>query len=719
MPVTNTHWRLNAATATVLLRATPHGPDLCYFGPALSNSTSIDAIEALVDDPILHASVDKAEAVTLCPQASLAYTGSPGLVGHRNGRQFAHRWTLAAAELIESDNRVHFTLTDDHTALALELHIALDPDTSIMSMHSSLTNTGDEDFTVDWLASASLPLPNHHTELMSLHGRWGGEFREYRRPIAPGLIDISNRHGRTSHEHSPWLVTGAAGFDEAQHDVLAVHLAWSGNTSLKVERLADSSGLVQVGVLPLPGEWRLAPGATVTTPKALVARADGINALSHAFHEHARRHVLPAWTRSARPIHANSWEAVYFDHRTDTLLELIDACATLGAERFVLDDGWFGRRRNDRAGLGDWYVDPEVYPDGLHPIVGRVRQQGMQFGLWFEPEMVNPDSALYETHPEWTLRLDGIETPLARQQWVLDLSLNAVQDYLYEHIVALVQEYAIDYIKWDMNRDLVLAGDGQCARAASQPEALYTLLSRIQEACPRLEIESCSSGGARIDYGVLAHTGRVWTSDNIDPIERARIQAGFLRFYPPEIMGAHVGHKAAHLTGRETSLHTRAIVALQGQYGFEIDARRLDSDERKALAHYTALYKANREWLSQSRYYRLNGVDESLIASAQVSLDQAQAWISIVAVSAHPHSRPGRLRLAGLHKTAHYRVTLASSNRDDVAQFSRRLPRWMRETPLISGDVLMQLGLPLPVLAPQKALLVSCHVEQDATPATP
>lgn len=709
MHANTTHWRLDAATATALIAATPYGPELQYFGPLL-DSGSRDA-DALTDDSVLHASLDDAFARTLCPQASLGYCGSPGLAGHRDGSDFAHRWTLSQVDPDDTGNGLTFTLTDPQADLRLCITVSLDPDTAIMTVQPSLTNTGDSVFTVDWLASATVPLPDHHTEILSQHGRWGGEFREYRRPIAPGLTDISNRHGRTSHEHNPWLMTGAQGFAEQHDDVLCVHLAWSGNASLRVERLVDSQGTVQVGVLPLPGEWRIAAGDTLTPPAALIARAAGINAVTQAFHAHARQRILPAWTRERRPIHANSWEAVYFDHATDTLTDLIDACATLGAERFVLDDGWFGRRRSDHAGLGDWFVDPEVYPEGLHTVVERVRSHGMQFGLWFEPEMVNPDSALYEDHPEWTLRLDGIETPLARQQLVLDLSLDDVQSYLHERIVSLVHEYAIDYIKWDMNRDLVLAGDGQGARAARQPDALYRLLQDIQRACPTLEIESCSSGGARVDYGVLAHTGRVWASDSIDPVERARIQAGFLRLYPPEVMGAHVGHKAAHLTGRETSLHTRAIMALQGQYGFEIDARRLDTGERDALAHYTGLYKTHRSWLSESRYHRLNGFDESLVASLQVSDDRQQALLTVMAVAAHPHSRPGRLRLAGLHSDTNYRVSLASNNRDELASFSRQLPRWLRKECLVSGALLMQLGLPLPVLAPQLAMLVHCVAE--------
>ncbi len=707
-------WRLDAANTTVCVLTGKHVPELHYFGPALGAEITAEELRQLSDDSVLHASLDEPTALSLCPQASLGHAGSPGLAAHRNGKRFAHRLQHVHTE--HKANSLSFQLADASAGIEMHLTLKLDELTSILTINTAVVNRGEDDLTVDWLASATLPLPEDHTELLSQHGRWGGEFSEYRRALHPGLTDISNRHGRTSHEHAPWVMTGPQGFGDQHGEVLCSHIAWSGNASLRIERMNDGHASVQLGVLPLPGELILAPGERFEAPPVIAARGTGINAISHQLHTHVRQHILPPWTRTPRPIHSNSWEAVYFDHSTEKLFGLIDACAELGAERFVLDDGWFGRRRNDTAGLGDWFVDPEVYPDGLQPVVDRVRQHGMQFGLWFEPEMVNPDSALYEQHPEWVLRLDGIDTPLARSQLVLDLSIPEVRRYLFDCITRLVHEYAIDYIKWDMNRDLVLAGNGEQARALAQPPALYQLLEQIRASCPTLEIESCSSGGARVDMGILKHTGRVWTSDNIDPIERAQIQAGFLRIYPPEIMGAHVGHKAAHLTGRETSLHTRAIMALQGQYGFEIDARRLDATERSALAHYTAMYRKHREWLSRSVYYRLDGQHDSLVASMQVADDARIALLTVVAVTAHPHSRPGRIKLAGLDATVHYRVALESLNRAEIAVFSRQLPHWLNDVdratdtgPLISGELLMKTGLPLPVLPPQSALLVSCH----------
>ena len=391
------------------------------------------------------------------------------------------------------------------------------------------------------------------------------------------------------------------------------------------------------------------------------------------------------------------------------MLALIDAAASIGAERFVLDDGWFLHRRHARAGLGDWYVDPDVYPEGLQPVARRVREHGMQFGLWFEPEMVNPDSDLYRAHPDWALHHDGYETPLQRDQLTLDLQHQDVFDYLLERIVSLVNELSVDYVKWDLNRSMVLPGRGTECRAAGQAPALYRLLQAIIQACPTLEIETCASGGGRADLGILRHTGRVWASDNIDPIERATIQQGYARFLPPETMGAHVGHAHAHLTGRSTSLHTRAIVALQGQFGFEIDARLLDPNDVRNLQHYTNLYKNNRNWLNEACYWQLPCVADALLASALIAPDQHRGWVFVTALASLETSRAGVLPLRGLAPEGLYQVSLGSLNHSEIEPFSRVLPGWCVEPIRVSGELLMTLGVPLPVLPPQQALLIVCE----------
>lgn len=707
MSSTTAYWRLDGNETTLLVIEDHAVPRLYWCGKKLRDDTALQHLLAHDDAALAFGGMDAVTPLSLFPQASTGYSGSPALNGHRNGAAFAH--AMRTRSVTRQDNNLIIELQDEHAGLAVELCLSLDAHSDVASMKTTLRNIADTPYTVDWLASATLPLPSPYRQCLSQHGRWGLENQTHRRHIAPGRIDISNLHGRTSHEHAPGLICGTDGFGVNGGDVMFAQLAWSGNFSLRVERLSNGVISLQAGVLNLPGEVILQPGEQLSTPAVSFTRGTGMNQCTQRFHRYVRSSVLPEWTRRPRPIHANSWEALYFNHDLEALFPLIDAAASVGAERFVLDDGWFRHRRADNAGLGDWYVDEGLYPDGLHPVVSHVRKHGLQFGLWFEPEMVNPDSDLYREHPEWALQLANVETPLARNQLVLDIAREDVADYLFERITSLVHEYAIDYIKWDMNRDLVLAGDGSHARSAAQPEALYRLLERILAVCPDLEIESCASGGARADLGVLQHTGRVWTSDNIDPIERASIQQGFLRFLPPEIMGAHVGHKTAHLTGRVTSLHTRAIVALQGQFGFELDARKLDSHDVITLQHYTQLYKSNRQWIANSVYWQIPTYSKSLAGCGFVDNEQHHALYSVVAIGNMHPTRPGHLPLSGLDPDALYTLTLESINLAELAPFNKIFPEWCQQPVTTSGDLLMTLGVPLPVMPPQSALLIGCH----------
>ncbi len=702
-------WRLDGTSTTLMVVQDHDVPRLFWSGSQLAEDVSVESLLALDDTALAFGTRDKVTPLSLFPQASSSYVASPALSAHRSGKQFAHRLNTQSVDV--EGQVLTITLVDKNTEIKIEIILTLHAESDVATMATRLINTAETDLTVDWLAAGTLPVPRHFRECQTQHGRWGLENQTYRRDITLGRIDISNLHGRTSHEHSPSMVLGSTGFCEDSGDVIFSHLAWSGNFSLRVEQLSTNEISLQCGVHYLPGECILKTGEEVSTPAMVFSRGQGMNQCTQRFHRYMRSSVLPEWTRNTRPIHANSWEALYFNHDEEALFSLIDAAAGVGAERFVLDDGWFLHRRTDNAGLGDWYVDETVYPNGLQPIVDRVRQHGMQFGLWFEPEMVNPDSDLYRAHPDWALHVNGIDTPLARNQLVLDVSKEEVSDYLFERITSLVHEYAIDYIKWDQNRDLVLAGDGNSAQAAEQPKALYRLLARILSVCPGLEIESCASGGARIDMAVLEHTGRVWTSDNIDPIERSSIQQGFLRFMPPEIMGAHVGHKTAHLTGRVTSLHTRAIVALQGQFGFELDARRLDPQDVITLQHYTQLYKANRDWLSNATYWQIPTDSPAILASGNVDAEKDKAFFSIVACSNLKASKPGNLRLRGLDPAMNYTVKLESINVADLAPFNAIMPHWCENEVTTTGDLLMKIGVPLPVMPPQSAVLVGCHKE--------
>jgi alpha-galactosidase len=389
-------------------------------------------------------------------------------------------------------------------------------------------------------------------------------------------------------------------------------------------------------------------------------------------------------------VHYNCWEAVYFDHDMAELKEIARCAADLGAERFVLDDGWFGRRDDDTSSLGDWWVDPRKYPGGLGPLIDHVHELGMTFGLWFEPEMVNRDSDTFRAHPEWAL--GGADQIPGRQQFVLDLSRAAVRDYLFDHIGALLDAHPIDYIKWDHNRVLP-------APDAAQARGVYALLDRLRAAFPRVEIESCASGGGRIDFGILQRTHRVWLSDSNDALERLRIQHDAALFLPLAVTGSHVGPRHCHTSGRVLDIRFRAWVAAQRHMGFEMDPRELTEAEDETLRRVTAWWKANRSWRERADILRLDSDDPAIIAEMQLARD-GQRFVAFAGRAAtSPQIAPRPLRLTGLEPARRYRVALV--NRDEAPRLSRGdLP--LKHGPLVfSGTYLMQHGLTLPWSFPE------------------
>ncbi len=697
---------MDSLHSSVLLRAgtADEIPAIIWLGSRLHQAIDQSALSAIDDLPLPMARLDASVSQSLFPQTATGTDSSAALRGHRDGAFFAHKFVCTGVE--HTGQSLTINLHDQAAELSGTLNLQLHHSSGVLTISTTIVNDGSSVFQIDWLASASVPLPLDHTECLYLHGRWGLEFQTERQSINRGQLLLENTRGRTSHEHYPGIVTGVSNFSEQHGSVIAAHLAWSGSHRTIVEKLSDGRVGLQSGLALDSGELRLQQGEAFTTPALHITAAVGMNQASQAMHQYVRSEILPDWTRRPRPVHANSWEALYFDHDIDKLRELIDAAAALGTERFVLDDGWFNLRRADNAGLGDWLVDTGVYPDGLHPVVEHTRKAGLQFGLWFEPEMINPDSDLYRAHPEWVLQLEPYITPLARFQLTLNLDIPEVADYLFNHISALVTEYSIDYIKWDHNRDLVLAGDGVKSRMHKQASSCYRLMARLNTAHPGLEIESCASGGARADWGILKHTGRVWTSDSIDAIDRVAIQRGYSIFNPPEIMGAHIGHEEAHLTARNLCIHTRAIVALQGQLGLEVDARNVTTEEADVLRHYINLYKNNRDWISESTTWRIDSAYKNLSCSGLVSGDQSRSWWFAIATASLSTTSPGKLIPTGLDAKKIYNVSVASLNVNDLEKMSKHVPTWLTEGATVSGELLMTVGLTLPVMPVQTALLV-------------
>ena len=687
--------RLESGNATALVDLGADGPALLYFGPKLAAATTPAMLKALA----ARASVPNAPAweapVRLAPLAGDGWTGQLGIAGHRNGSGWGLCATLHTAAPMGPDGLAIQRNDTGGNGLAILHCLRLDAASDVLVAWTEVTNTGDQPFELTQCAALTLPLPDHLTHIRGFEGRWAGEFQTHLVERHIGAYVRENRRGRTSHDAFPGLVLECATCTETQGEALALHLGWSGNHRTTVETLADGRGYVQMGELFLPGEMILAPGARYRSPNLFIAASDtGRNGINHGFHRHVRQKLLqPALRARPRPVHFNSWEAVYFDHDIESLKSLVDEAAAIGAERFVLDDGWFRHRRHDRAGLGDWYVDQGVYPQGLGPLIDHVQARGLEFGLWVEPEMVNPDSDLYRAHPDWVLSAPPAPNILFRHQLTLDLTRPAVAAYLYQRLDALLSTYSIGYLKWDMNRDSFHPGDATGHAAMHrQTRALYALIDRLRAGHPKVEIESCASGGGRADYGILALTDRIWTSDSNDALDRLTIQKGFSLFFPAEVMGAHVGPADCHITRRRLPMATRAAVALFGHMGMEVDLRQESDADKAVLRAAIALHKQHRALIHSGRLMRFD-TPAHLDAFAIIAADAGEALVSCAMPASHLHLLPGNLRFAGLDRERLYDINPVWPI-DVNAQALRA-----------TGEALMTVGLTLPRLMPQSVIL--------------
>ncbi|MEM1334275.1 MAG: alpha-galactosidase, partial [Actinomycetota bacterium] len=469
------------AESEVIVDVSTGAPTIRYWGGVLGGLAGLTELERALDRPLVHGTFDSVAPISMVPEHGSGFMGRPGLAGRRGGgRDWSPRFTTVSHDADGATLKVE--AVDEQAGLALTCRLALN---DVLRASVEVTNTDDRRWSLDQL-TVSAPLPEHLDELLAFEGRWTRELQETRIPWHHGSHLIENRRGRTSHEDVPLFFAGRTGFGEWDGEVVGAHVAWSGNHQLVAERLADGRRYVQGGELLHPGEVVLEPGDSYRTPDLVLTRSDaGLTRATWGFHRAVRR--TPAHPITDRPVLINTWEAVYFDHDLAKLKALASTAADLGVERFVLDDGWFGGRRDDTKGLGEWWVSDAVYPDGLAPLIEHVTGLGMEFGIWVEPEMVNPDSDVYRAHPDWALITPGYDPVLGRQQLVLDLGNPEAFDFVYQHLDALFRDHDISYVKWDMNRDHI-QGSGRTGSAgtSAQTRAVYRLLDALRSAHPRL-----------------------------------------------------------------------------------------------------------------------------------------------------------------------------------------------------------------------------------------
>ena len=576
-------------------------------------------------------------------------------------------------------------MRDAHTGLEAELLYTIFDDLSVIARSVRLVNRGTSTLWLTKALSLCLDLPDSGWELVTLNGAWARERSVYRRTLMPGEQGTASRNGASSLQTSPFIALVRPGTDEEKGEAIAASLIYSGNfiASATVNQYGGTRLLT--GINDRCFRWHLDPGENFQTPEAvLVYSLEGLGGMSRTFHSLWQQHLLPQrWAHTPRPVLLNSWEAAYFDFDEEKLLSIAKAAAAAGVELFVLDDGWFGHRDDDTTSLGDWHSDLKKLPGGIRRLGERVREAGIQFGIWMEPEMISPESDLFRTHPDWCIHIDGRESITARNQLTLDLSRKDVRDFICDAVSETLRESGAAYLKWDMNRNFsnigsaLLPPEYQSELPHRYMLGLYEVMDRLTKEFPEVLIEGCSSGGGRFDAGLLYYVPQFWCSDNTDALSRCRIQYGTSLLFPPSTMGSHVSAVPNHQTGRVTPMDARFAVALSGCFGYELDPTKLTVEEQDALRGQVAIAKQTQELRLEGRFYRLlSPFEGNETAWITVSEDQSRALFTAVRSFAQPNFGPPLIRLRGLDPRRCYKIAETGE--------------------VFGGDELMQSGLLCP-----------------------
>lgn len=699
--MTTLHLHHGGTSVVLDLTASPH-PAIVHWGEELVGATSetLESLAVAARPQRVSGGLDETARLGLIATPAGGWLGTPAVEGHRDGAGTSVRFEVAGLRSSDHDATIDLVDSEAHLSARVELRVG---SSGLLHQRITLRNTDDSRYTVQSLQT-TFPVPWDATELLDTTGRHLRERSPQRRAFTFGSHVRESRRGRPGADSTLLLAAGRPGFGFEHGRVHGIHVAWSGNHRVIAERTVTGEAFLSGAELLLPGEVILAPGEEMQTPWVIGSWGDGLTELSARFHDEWR--ARPQHPRRPRPVTLNTWEAVYFDHSLPTLKALADTAASVGVERFVLDDGWFTGRRDDTAGLGDWFVDDTVWPDGLSPLIDHVRAHGMEFGLWVEPEMVNPDSNLARQHPEWMLQARATLPPSARQQQVLNLAHPDAYDFIAGRLHALLDEYPIAYLKWDHNRDLVDAGSGPegGSRVHAHTLAAYRLLDELKSRHPGLEIESCASGGARVDLGILDRTDRIWTSDSLDPLERLTNQRYTGIVVAPELMGMHLTSPVVHSSGRSVSLSLSGAVALFGHFGIEWDLTSVGDDDRARIAEWVALAKRLRPLIAHGRVVHVDGVEPGIDVRGMVAPDAASAVFTITQTETSIAYPAGRVRMPGLTPERRYRVRLLDTG--DVHEAGQSSLAWAHHDTVLTGRELGAVGVRPPVQFPQQARVV-------------
>ena len=557
------------------------------------------------------------------------------------------------------------TLSDAVRGVSVELFYTVFDDCPAVARSARITNTGAGKITLLRAYSAALDLPDNGYELITLHGAWAREREPERIPVPHGVLSVDSKRVSSSAPLNPFAALVRKSTEENAGDAYGVALVYSSSWKIACEGAQNGTTRLTGGINDFAFRKTLAPGERFDTPEAVIVYSDaGLGGLSRAFHDYARGHIVnPAFARRPRPIVVNNWEATYFDFDYERLYPIIDAAEGTGIDTFVLDDGWFGRRNNDSAGLGDWFVNLEKLPEGLAPLIDRCHARGLKFGLWFEPEMVSPDSDLYRAHPDWAIACPGYDPLLSRRQLVLDITRPEVRDHIVSAVNRVLKENAIDYVKWDSNRNVsdlfspaADENDRECF-AHRYALGLYDLCDRIVLANPNVFFEGCSGGGSRFDFGMLRYFPQIWTSDDTDAGMRCRIQYGTSLLYLLSATSCHVSVCPNHQNGRTTPFATRCAVAHLGATGYELDLSKLPEDERAAIKEQNQLFRRDEDLILSGDLYRVaDPFEGKAFGFLVVAKDKSRAVFTLVKLFNETNGERLIPRLPGLDPAAVYRV---------------------------------------------------------------
>ena len=594
------------------------------------------------------------------------------------------------ATYVEDENEamtLELTLVDSLKNVKLILSYSVFEEFDAITRSVKIINESNEDVNINRVLSANVDFRDSDYELLQLSGAWARERHIIRKEIRSGSQSIESRRGSSSHAQNPFMALVRKDTTEQHGEVYGFSLIYSGNFLANVEVDMYENARVQIGINPFDFTWLLKSKEEFTAPEAvLVYSNEGLTGMSHIYNcLYGKRLCRGKYRDEVRPILINNWEATYFDFNETKIKEIAREATNLGMELFVLDDGWFGKRDDDNSSLGDWFVNEEKLKGGLNKLATEINEMGLQFGLWFEPEMVSPISELYKKHPDWCIHIPGRNRSEARRQLILDYSREDVCNYIIEKISEVLSSAPISYVKWDMNRNMSEIGSAKLPANRQREVAhryilgLYKVLEEITTRFPDVLFESCSGGGGRFDPGMLYYMPQTWTSDNTDAIERLKIQFGTSMVYPNASIGCHVSAVPNHQVDRITPIETRGVVAMSGNFGYELDITKLPESEKEIIKEQVKLYKEIRETIQFGKCYRLSSPFENNdVAWMFISKDCEEIIVSFVRTLAKPNSKFISLKLVGLDESSKYEI--------------------LGENIIVGGDELMNIGLNVPEL---------------------